>query len=345
LDPVKPRLRVVAAALFDAEGRVLIAERPAGKHMAGWWEFPGGKVGAGETDDEALMRELREELGVEAHLEGRVLRLSHEYPDRIVDLVLIRGLIKRGVPQSLDGQKLKWVHPDSMGGEKMLPADEPFIAALRGDIPAEVLEFLDRAQHLNSGDCLINVLDRAECARQTGLLRGIELFAQLGLVQLEDANNSNPWCFVTRGAAAGMAMYLSHDHGPSIKFVDLAGFEAFLAGIRARGGDIDESRDLPVPAHPDQSALARCIRDLIGRPLDDETEQLLFLYLPMLRVDDDGLFASLASSESFFVREAAADLAGDARIAGSRPVVERLLKDPHPQVREAARRALEGWRD
>ena len=59
MEPVKPRLRVVAAALFDADGRVLIAERPAGKHMAGWWEFPGGKVGPGETDADALVRELR----------------------------------------------------------------------------------------------------------------------------------------------------------------------------------------------------------------------------------------------------------------------------------------------
>ena len=58
----KPRLRVVAAALFDAQGRVLIAQRPAGKHMAGWWEFPGGKVGSNESDAQALIRELREEL-------------------------------------------------------------------------------------------------------------------------------------------------------------------------------------------------------------------------------------------------------------------------------------------
>ena len=62
----KPRLRVVAAALFDEQGRVLIAERPAGKHMAGWWEFPGGKVAAGESDAQALVRELHEELGVDA---------------------------------------------------------------------------------------------------------------------------------------------------------------------------------------------------------------------------------------------------------------------------------------
>ena len=122
---------MVAAALFDGEGRVLIAERPAGKHMAGWWEFPGGKVGAGEGDADALVRELREELGIESRAAAPLMSLSHEYPDRIVDLVLWRAEIVSGEPQSLDAQQLKWVHPRALGDEKMLPADAPFIAALQ----------------------------------------------------------------------------------------------------------------------------------------------------------------------------------------------------------------------
>jgi 8-oxo-dGTP diphosphatase len=128
---MKSRLRVVAAALFDAEGRVLIAERPVGKHMAGWWEFPGGKVAAGESDHQALVRELREELGVETQALAEIMALSHEYPDRIVDLVLWRASISSGVPQSLDGQQLKWVHPRALGDEKLLPADAPFVKALQ----------------------------------------------------------------------------------------------------------------------------------------------------------------------------------------------------------------------
>jgi 8-oxo-dGTP diphosphatase len=128
---VKPRLRVVAAALFDAERRVLIAERPAGKHMAGWWEFPGGKVASGETDPEALVRELREELGVESRALAEIMTLSHEYPDRIVDLVLWRAAMVSGEPQSLDGQQLKWVAPGALREEKLLPADEPFISAIQ----------------------------------------------------------------------------------------------------------------------------------------------------------------------------------------------------------------------
>ncbi len=127
----KPTLRVVAAAVFDPDQRVLLAERPAGKHMAGWWEFPGGKVGARETDEQALVRELREELGVESHVHGRIISMTHEYPDRIVDLVLLHASILDGEPRGLDGQKLKWVDCQSLGSERLLPADLPLIPALQ----------------------------------------------------------------------------------------------------------------------------------------------------------------------------------------------------------------------
>ena len=127
----KPRLRVVAAALFDTRQRVLIAERPAGKHMAGFWEFPGGKVGAGESDAAALTRELDEELGIEARPESEIMTLTHEYPDRTVDLVLWKTRLVRGEPRGLDGQALKWVECQALGNERLLPADEPFIEALQ----------------------------------------------------------------------------------------------------------------------------------------------------------------------------------------------------------------------
>ena len=122
---------MVAAALFDGAGRVLIAQRPEGKHMAGWWEFPGGKVAPGESDEQALVRELREELGVETRAESEVMRLSHEYPDRTVELVLWRATLLDGTPRGLDGQALKWVTCQSLGEQRLLPADEPFIAALQ----------------------------------------------------------------------------------------------------------------------------------------------------------------------------------------------------------------------
>ena len=124
-------IRVVAAALYDAQGRVLIADRPAGKHMAGRWEFPGGKVGAGESDRDALARELHEELGV-VMTDGRhLMELVHDYPDRRVELQMwiVNGFT--GEPQGLDGQRLKWVAPARLSDEDILEADRPFIEALQ----------------------------------------------------------------------------------------------------------------------------------------------------------------------------------------------------------------------
>jgi 8-oxo-dGTP diphosphatase len=126
-----PRVRVVAAALFDAEGRVLLAERPPGKHMAGWWEFPGGKVGPGESDTDALVRELREELGIDARPEREIARVRHDYPDRLVQIVLWQAAVVEGVPRGLDGQRLQWVAPGELAAQRLLEADRPFIEALQ----------------------------------------------------------------------------------------------------------------------------------------------------------------------------------------------------------------------
>lgn len=127
----RPRLRVIAGALVNAHGDVLIAERPAGRHLAGRWEFPGGKVAAGESDSDALARELREELGVTVHGSAWVMTLCHDYPERTVELVLFEVRQYDGEPQPRDGQRLKWVPPVALDAEDILEADRPFIAALQ----------------------------------------------------------------------------------------------------------------------------------------------------------------------------------------------------------------------
>jgi len=126
----KPTIRVVAAALYDGTGRVLIAERPPGKHMAGRWEFPGGKIATGESEAEALSRELREELGIVAGSARALMRLSHAYEDRLVELSLWVVVSYTGSPASLDGQRLKWVPPEDLAAEDILEADRPFVEAL-----------------------------------------------------------------------------------------------------------------------------------------------------------------------------------------------------------------------
>jgi 8-oxo-dGTP diphosphatase len=124
------KLLVVAAAIFDASGRILIAERPAGKHMAGRWEFPGGKVAAGESEAAALGRELAEELGIEVSAARPMMRLRHRYPERDVELSMWIVERYRGEPRSLDGQRLKWVERAGLASEDILEADRPFVAAL-----------------------------------------------------------------------------------------------------------------------------------------------------------------------------------------------------------------------
>jgi 8-oxo-dGTP diphosphatase len=127
---MKLHLLVVAAALYDGDGRVLIAERPAGKHMAGRWEFPGGKVNVGEVEAQALARELREELGIEVTSSRPYMRLTHSYDDRDVELSM--WIVERysGAPQGLDRQRLKWVQPARLLDEDILEADRPFVEAL-----------------------------------------------------------------------------------------------------------------------------------------------------------------------------------------------------------------------
>lgn len=131
---------MVAGALFDGGAsarfqRVLIAQRPPGKHMAGRWEFPGGKVAPAESEGDALIRELREELGVTVMACRPFMRLSHEYDDRVVELSLWLVESFTGEPAGLDGQKLKWVAPQALGAEDILEADAPFVEALKRRVP------------------------------------------------------------------------------------------------------------------------------------------------------------------------------------------------------------------
>lgn len=123
-------LRVAAAVLFDAAGSVLITQRPAGKYMAGYWEFPGGKLDSSESAEQALARELREELGIELRRCHRLLELRHHYAQRAVHLEVFVVEESHGEPSGLEGQALKWVSVAALGQENLLPADRPIVEAL-----------------------------------------------------------------------------------------------------------------------------------------------------------------------------------------------------------------------
>jgi 8-oxo-dGTP diphosphatase len=118
---------VVAAVIYDPLGRVLIAQRPAGKMLAGSWEFPGGKIEGEESGAAALRRELLEELGVEVGAMRPVFELTHEYPERHVQLSVWRVEEYSGVPAGLEGQSLRWEKPAALRSIALLPADLPII--------------------------------------------------------------------------------------------------------------------------------------------------------------------------------------------------------------------------
>lgn len=122
---------VVAAVLFDDRGRVLITQRPAGKFMAGYWEFPGGKLQPGESAQSALKRELQEELGIAVQTARPLTQLSHDYPGMRVELDVWRVLDYQGIPHSAEGQGLAWVKPQELSNWKLLPADGPIVSAIR----------------------------------------------------------------------------------------------------------------------------------------------------------------------------------------------------------------------
>ncbi len=128
-----PVILVVAVSLVDIDGRVLLAQRPAGKPMAGLWEFPGGKVNNGELPEAALIRELKEELGIDVTESclAPITFASHSYDDFHLLMPLFACRVWKGDVGPKEGQTLKWVHPARMVDYPMLEADIPLIPLLR----------------------------------------------------------------------------------------------------------------------------------------------------------------------------------------------------------------------
>jgi 8-oxo-dGTP diphosphatase len=126
-------LLVSAVALIDKEGRVLLARRPEGKSLAGLWEFPGGKVEAGETPEAALIRELKEEIGIDTWSSclAPLTFASHSYPDFHLLMPLFACRRWDGIPTPREGQTLAWVRPAALRDYPMPPADLPLIPILR----------------------------------------------------------------------------------------------------------------------------------------------------------------------------------------------------------------------
>ncbi len=122
---------VAAGILCDSEGRILIAERLGDGPFHGMWEFPGGKIAAGESSQCALSRELAEELGIEVTACSSFMNLRHEYDDRVVTIEFFIVSDWNSDPIGREGQALRWVPAEALDADELLPADMPVVEALR----------------------------------------------------------------------------------------------------------------------------------------------------------------------------------------------------------------------
>lgn len=168
-------VHVAVAVIRDADGRVLCTQRLPHQHLAGLWEFPGGKVEAGELLADGLRREIHEELGIVTGAIAPLLRIEHRYPEKTVLLDTWRVLDWRGEPQGREGQPLRWQHPDDMRPDQFPPADVPIIAALR--LPERYLISPDIAD-VAAADAFVA---RARAARASLLQLRLKTVPQLAL--------------------------------------------------------------------------------------------------------------------------------------------------------------------
>lgn len=217
-------VHVVAAALIDADGRVLLAQRPEGKHLAGYWEFPGGKVEPGETPVQALQREILEEIGVRVASAEPLIRIPWSYETRRILLDVYRVKTFEGVPHPCEGQPLKWVPATALDPNEMPDADHPVIHAL-----ALPQRYLITPQPGADEDAFLAHLDAA-------LERGVRL------VQLRDKHSDDAalrrlaTACLNRVRAAG-GQLLINSRSDLVEELDLDGVHvsaAQLASLAAR---------------------------------------------------------------------------------------------------------------
>jgi 8-oxo-dGTP diphosphatase len=219
-------IHVVAGAIPDAEGRVLIAQRPRGRHLAGRWEFPGGKLGAGEDPFAGLKRELAEELGIEVREARPLIRLRHDYPDRRVLLDVWLVTAYDGEPQALEAPALAWALPDELPTHDLLEADRAIVTALR-------LPRLARA--LGPGEALQSVRGSAA---QTLLVPAPE----------DGADGLDPEA-VTAARAAGHRVFVVGEDVDAVRVAAIAKCDGVVLRWRGQNLHVDKSGAFLVGVH------------------------------------------------------------------------------------------------
>lgn len=173
-------IRVVAGVLSDARDRVLLAQRPTGRHLAGAWEFPGGKLDDGEARMAGLARELEEEIGIRLRAARPLIRLLHDYPDRRIELDVWRVTHYEGTPVGRERQALRWCERTALNAADLLAADRPVVTALKLPEclrePATALYLIARAARDASGDTRLRGwwCEEVESCATRAALRGVD---------------------------------------------------------------------------------------------------------------------------------------------------------------------------
>lgn len=236
-------IHVVAGVITDVRGRILLARRTRGRDLAGLWEFPGGKVDPGETAEQALVRELREELGIEATVGEPLIAVPHRYPHKRLRLDVRRVAAYRGTPRGLDGQALAWVPPSKLGSYPMPAADLPVVAALQ-----QPDRYLVTPGPQAGGDAAW--LDAMAAALQRGVRR----------VQLRAGTETQGagWAALCQRAAhlcqgAGAQVLVNHD-------VALA--SALGTGVHLRAHQLADMAARPLPPGTPVAASCHTLEDL-----------------------------------------------------------------------------------
>ena len=183
-----PPIEVLAGVITDPRGRVLLARRTEGRDLSGLWEFPGGKREPGERAEDTLVRELREELGIEAEVGAPLITIPHRYPHKRLRLDVLRVDAWQGTPKGLDGQALAWVPPGKLTRYAMPGADRPVVAAL-----LQPDRYLVTPAPTGDGAAWLDALARALHARDV---------SRVHLRGAEACENPEQWRSLARAAAA-----------------------------------------------------------------------------------------------------------------------------------------------
>ena len=211
-----------------------------------------------------------------------------------------------------------------------MTADDPL-----ADAPQELLSYLDDSSALRSVEQSINPLSRQIASEYAESIRQTPVGEQLGLIPLEDANNSKPYCYITRGAAAGMILQFNRGDGQALRFPSLASFIQALIGAKKQGIHIEDLEPVPIPRTAEQANI--CTKLLVALSMEPgEAEFTVEHHLPLLDPGNIPVLETLSQSDNFLIRESVAIFLQRNPLTQQEHIAQRLVADKYGQVARPA---------